>query len=62
MEGQYVYLHLDAEDIRRLIIEGEPTSATVKVKLDDEGIVVDLWSNGELITYTWERYQRMEED
>jgi len=33
----------------------------VKVKLEDEGVVVDIWQDGEVIESTYKFYSEMEE-
>jgi hypothetical protein len=35
------------------------SGATVQVKLDDEGIVVDAWSLDDCIASTWETYNEL---
>ena len=45
MYDRYVYLHLDYG------LDGCGT--TISVKLDDEGVVVDAWSDDECVASTW---------
>ena len=45
-----MYLHLEPHMI------SPESGATVHVKLDDEGIVVDAWSLDDCIASTWETY------
>jgi len=35
------------------------SGATIQVKLDDEGIVVDAWSLDDCIASTWETYNEL---
>jgi hypothetical protein len=35
------------------------SGATVQVKLDDEGIVIDAWSLDDCIASTWETYNEL---
>jgi hypothetical protein len=44
--SRYVYLPL-------------PNGQEIHVKLDDEGVVIDLWEDGEVIESTYEMYQEM---
>ena len=48
-----IYLHLEPHDI------SPESGATVQIKLDDEGIVVDAWSLDDCIASTWETYHNM---
>ncbi len=48
---RYVYLHLDYG------LDGHGT--TISVKLDDEGVVVDAWSDDTEIATTWKTYSDM---
>ena len=51
MLDMYVYLHLDYG------LDGCGT--TISVKLDDEGVVVDAWSDDECVASTWKTYNDM---
>ena len=51
MLDRYVYLYLDYG------LDGCGT--TISVKLDDEGVVVDAWSDGECVASTWKTYDEM---
>ena len=51
MLDRYVYLHLDYG------LDGCGT--TIRVKLDDEGVVVDAWSDDTEIATTWKTYSDM---
>jgi hypothetical protein len=51
MLDRYVYLHLDYG------LDGHGT--TISVKLDDEGVVVDAWSDDTEIATTWKTYNEM---
>ena len=46
MFNRYVYLHLDC-------------GTTISVKLDDEGVVVEAWSDDTEIATTWKTYNEM---
>ena len=48
-----LYLHLEPHMI------SPESGATVQVKLDDEGIVVDAWSLDDCVASTWETYHNM---
>ena len=48
-----LYLHLEPHDI------SPESGATVEIKLDDEGIVVDAWSLDDCIASTWETYDEL---
>jgi hypothetical protein len=48
-----LYLHLEPHMIN------PESGATVHVKLDDEGIVVDAWSLDDCIASTWETYNEL---
>ena len=48
-----LYLHLEPHMI------SPESGATVEIKLDDEGIVVDAWSLDDCIASTWETYHNM---
>ena len=48
-----LYLHLEPHMI------SPESGATVQIKLDDEGIVVDAWSLDDCIASTWETYHNM---
>jgi len=48
-----IYLHLEPHAI------SPESGATVQVKLDDEGIVVDAWSLDDCIASTWETYNEL---
>ena len=55
MLDRYVYLHLEPNHI--------PKGVTIAVKLDDEGVVVDAFSDGEFqeecLGSTWKLYSEM---
>ena len=51
MRARYVYLHLDYG------LDGHGT--TISVKLDDEGVVVDAWSDDTEIATTCKTYNDM---
>ena len=51
MLDRYVYLHLDYG------LDGHGT--TIRVKLDDEGVVVEARSDGTEIATTWKTYNDM---
>jgi hypothetical protein len=46
LKDQYVYLKLD-------------DGSEIHVKLDDEGVVIDHWVEGEVQESTWREYQEM---
>jgi len=48
-----IYLHLEPHMI------SPESGATVQVKLDDEGIVIDAWSLDDCIASTWETYNEL---
>ena len=48
-----LYLHLEPHMI------SPESGATVEIKLDDKGIVVDAWSLDDCIASTWETYHNM---
>ena len=48
-----IYLHLEPHDI------SPESGATVQVKLDDEGIVIDAWSLDDCIASTWKTYNEL---
>ena len=48
-----LYLHLEPH-----MISAE-SGATVEIKLDDEGIVVDAWSLDDCIASTWKTYNEL---
>ena len=48
-----LYLHLEPHMI------SPESGATVEIKLDDEGIVVDAWSLDECIASTWKTYNEL---
>ena len=48
-----LYLHLEPHMI------SPESGATVQVKLDDEGIVIDAWSLDDCIASTWETYNEL---
>ena len=48
-----LYLHLEPYDI------SPESGATVQVKLDDEGIVIDAWSLDDCIASTWKTYNEL---
>lgn len=48
-----LYLHLEPYDI------SPESGATVEIKLDDEGIVVDAWSLDDCIASTWKTYNEL---
>ena len=48
-----LYLHLEPHMI------SPESGATVQVKLDDEGIVIDAWSLDDCVASTWETYHNM---
>ena len=48
-----IYLNLEPHMI------SPESGATVQVKLDDEGIVVDAWSLDDCIASTWETYNEL---
>ena len=53
---RYVYLHVDPSDLFRPD-EKEQSGITIRVKMDDEGLVVDAWDGkNELIASTWKLY------
>jgi hypothetical protein len=51
--SKIIYLHLEPHMI------SPESGATVQVKLDDEGIVVDAWSLDDCIASTWETYNEL---
>jgi len=56
MLDRYVYLHIDYNDWSA---EKEEKGMTIHVKLDDEGVVVDAWSDDECIASNWKTYNDM---
>ena len=48
-----LYLHLEPHMI------SPESGATVEIKLDDEGIVVDAWSLDDCIASTWKTYNEL---
>ena len=48
-----MYLHLEPHMI------SYESGATIQVKLDDEGIVVDAWSLDDCVASTWETYDEL---
>ena len=54
MLDRYVYLHIDYNDWSA---EKEEKGMTIHVKLDDEGVVVDVWQENEVIASTWKTYE-----
>ena len=48
-----IYLNLEPHMI------SPESGATVQVKLDDEGVVVDAWSLDECIASTWKTYNEL---
>ena len=53
---RYVYLHVDPSDLFRPD-EKEQSGITIHVKMDDEGIVVDVWGGeDEVVASTWKLY------
>ena len=53
MNKKTLYLHLEPHMI------SSESGATVQVKLDDEGIVIDAWSLDDCIASTWETYNEL---
>ena len=61
---RYVYLHIDpAQETLNFLVdllhpdEKEQSGITVRVKMDDEGLVVDAWDGkNEIIASTWKLY------
>ena len=53
---RYVYLHVDPSDLFRPD-EKEQSGITIHVKMDDEGIAVDVWGGeDEVVASTWKLY------
>ncbi len=53
MASKTIYLHLEPHMINH------ESGASIQVKLDDEGIVVDAWSLDDCIASTWETYNEL---
>ena len=54
MTFQDRYLHLDCFGSVQDTGEGDPIS--ISVKLEDEGVVLDVWQKDECIATTWKTY------
>ena len=54
---RYVYLHVDPSDLFRPD-EKEQSGITIHVKMDDEGIAVDVWDDiaSRVVASTWKLY------
>ena len=54
---RYVYLHVDPSDLFRPD-EKEQSGITIHVKMDDEGIAVDVWDDiaTKVVASTWKLY------
>ena len=51
------YVHLDCFGSIQQTGEGSPISITMK--LDDEGVVIDVWCNDECVASTYKLYSEM---
>ena len=55
---RYVYLHVDPSDLEVCCGSEEQSGITIHVKMDDEGIAVDVWDDiaSRVVASTWKLY------